>query len=120
MDIYAPIAHRLGDGQVARRVGGPRVQASSPEDYRELTAQMENGEQPTKRFSMESRRSFQDKMQEAEVPFARIEGRVKRLYSIWKKLHRQEIVLDQVLRSGSRANHHADEIRNCYAASRNP
>jgi GTP pyrophosphokinase len=35
-------------------------------------------------------------MNEAEVPFVLVEGRVKRLYSIWKKLRRQKIGIDQV------------------------
>ncbi len=59
---------------------------------------------------------IQDKMQEAEVPFARIEGRVKRLYSIWKKLHRQEIVLDQVYDLVAARIITPNEIRHCYGA----
>src|SRR5919205_1597519 len=44
----------------------------------------------------EKRRRIEEKMREAGVPFISVEGRVKRLYSIWKKLKRQKIGLDQV------------------------
>src|SRR5690606_6090147 len=37
-----------------------------------------------------------ERLKETEVPFVEIEGRVKRLYSLWKKLKKQKITIDQV------------------------
>jgi len=50
------------------------------------------------------------------VPFVRVEGRVKRLYSIWKKLKRQKIELDQVYDLVAARIVTPDEVRHCYAA----
>jgi GTP pyrophosphokinase len=55
-------------------------------------------------------------MRESEIPFVRIEGRVKRLYSIWKKLGAQEIDLDQVYDLVAARVITPNEIRHCYAA----
>ena len=55
-------------------------------------------------------------MNEAEVPFVLVEGRVKRLYSIWKKLRRQKISLDQVYDLVAARVITPNEIRHCYAA----
>src|SRR5260370_36763594 len=60
--------------------------------------------------------TIQEKMQETGVPFVRIEGRVKRLYSIWKKLGRQEIELDQVYDLVAARVITANEILDCYTA----
>src|SRR5205814_1746327 len=56
------------------------------------------------------------KMTEAEVPFVRVEGRVKRLYSIWKKLKSQKIELDQVYDLVAARVITPNEVRHCYAA----
>jgi GTP pyrophosphokinase len=50
------------------------------------------------------------------VPFVRVEGRVKRLYSIWKKLKRQKIDLDQVYDLVAARVITPNEVRHCYAA----
>src|SRR3989454_7385699 len=116
MDIYAPIAHRLGMGRLRGELEALAFKHLHPEDYRELTAQMEKRRAANEAFLDGVTSIIQDKMQEAEVPFARIEGRVKRLYSIWKKLHRQEIVLDQVYDLVAARIITPNEIRHCYGA----
>src|SRR5256885_10187215 len=116
MDIYAPIAHRLGMGRLRGELEDLAFKHLHPEEYRDLTAQMEKRRAANEAFLDGVTSIIQDKMQEAEVPFARIEGRVKRLYSIWKKLHRQEIVLDQVYDLVAARIITPNEIRHCYGA----
>jgi GTP pyrophosphokinase len=55
-------------------------------------------------------------MQEAEVPYVLIEGRVKRLYSIWKNSARKKIELDQVYDLVAARIITPNEVRYCYAA----
>jgi GTP pyrophosphokinase len=50
------------------------------------------------------------------VPFISVEGRVKRLYSIWKKQKRQKIELDQVYDLVAARVILPNEVRYCYAA----
>src|SRR2546421_7268808 len=116
MDIYAPIAHRLGMGKLRSELEDLAFQHLHPEDYRELTAQLEKRRPINEAFLKEVTASIEEKMHEAEVPYVRIEGRIKRLYSIWKKLRRQKIDLDQVYDLVAARVITPNEVRHCYAA----
>src|SRR6267378_5147521 len=116
MDIYAPIAHRLGMGKLRGELEDLAFKNLHEEDYRDLTAQMEKRRAANEAFLNDVTSTIQQKMQETGVPFVRIEGRVKRLYSIWKKLGRQEIDLDQVYDLVAARVITPDEIRDCYGA----
>src|SRR3984893_12732243 len=116
MDIYAPIAHRLGMGKLRGELEDLAFKNLHPEDYRDLTAQMEKRRAANEAFLNDVTATIQQKMEEADVPFVRIEGRVKRLYSIWKKLGRQEIDLDQVYDLVAARVITPNEIRHCYGA----
>ena len=116
MDIYAPIAHRLGMGKLRGELEDLAFKNLHPDDYRELTAQLEKRRAANEAFLNDVTATIEQKMREAEVPFVRIEGRVKRLYSIWKKLNAQKIDLDQVYDLVAVRVITPNELRHCYAA----
>src|SRR5918992_2098022 len=96
LDIFAPIAHRLGMGRLRGELEDLAFRNLHPDDYREITAQLEKRRAANEAFLNDVTATIEAKMREADVPFVRIEGRVKRIYSIWKKLQAQAIDLDQV------------------------
>ena len=116
MDIYAPIAHRLGMGKLRGELEDLAFKNLHPDDYRELTAALEKRRAANEAFLSEVTSTIESQMREADVPFVRIEGRVKRLFSIWKKLGVQKIDLDQVYDLVAARVITANEIRHCYAA----
>src|SRR5512132_1475785 len=116
MDIFAPIAHRLGMGKLRGELEDLAFKNLHPEDYRELTAQLEKRRAANEAFLSDVTATIEEKMREADVPFVRIEGRVKRLYSIWKKLAAQEIDLGQVYDLVAARVITPNEIRHCYGA----
>jgi GTP diphosphokinase / guanosine-3',5'-bis(diphosphate) 3'-diphosphatase len=116
MDIYAPIAHRLGMGKLRGELEALAFRNLHPEDYREITAQLEKRRAANEAFLNDITSSIEAKMREAEVPFMRIEGRVKRLYSIWKKLRAQEIDIGQVYDLVAARVITPNDIRHCYGA----
>src|SRR5882762_1090007 len=116
MDIFAPIAHRLGMGKLRGELEDLAFQHLHAEDYRELAAQLEKRRPENEKFLAGVTRRIEDKMTEAGIPFVSVEGRVKRLYSIWKKLRRQKINLDQVYDMVAARVVTPNEIRHCYAA----
>src|SRR5438034_3350598 len=116
MEIFAPIAHRLGMGKLRGELEDLAFRHLHPEDYRELAEQLEKRRAENEAFLNGVTELIQEKMNEAEVPFVRVEGRVKRLYSIWKKLRRQKIILDQVYDLVAARVITPNEIRHCYAA----
>jgi GTP pyrophosphokinase len=117
MDIYAPIAHRLGMGKVRGELEDLSFKYLHSEDYHDLEKQLEERRKENEEFLNGVTQSIEEKMNENEVPHVQIEGRVKRLYSIWKKLKRQKITLEQVYDLVAvRIITPNDEIRHCYAA----
>src|SRR5260370_17907732 len=116
MDIYAPIAHRLGMGKLRGELEDLAFKNLHAEDYRELTAQLEKRRAANEAFLNDVTSTIEQEMNKADVPFQRIEGRVKRLYSIWKKLQTQTIDLDQVYDLVAARVITPNEIRHCYPA----
>jgi len=116
MEIFAPIAHRLGMGKLRGELEDLAFRHLHPEDYRELAEQLEKRRAENEAFLSGVTERIEAKMNEAEVPFVRVEGRVKRLYSIWKKLKSQKIELDQVYDLVAARVITPNEVRHCYAA----
>src|SRR3977135_3458309 len=116
MEIFAPIAHRLGMGKLRGELEDLAFRHLHPEDYRELSEQLEKRRAENEAFLGGVTERIEAKMNEAEVPLVRIEGRVKRLYSIWKKLRSQKIELDQVYDLVAVRVITPNEVRHCYAA----
>jgi GTP diphosphokinase / guanosine-3',5'-bis(diphosphate) 3'-diphosphatase len=116
MEIFAPIAHRLGMGKLRGELEDLAFRHLYPDDYRELAEQLEKRRVENEAFLKGVTSRIEEKMREAEVPFVSVDGRVKRLYSIWKKLRRQKISLDQVYDLVAARVITPNEIRHCYAA----
>ncbi len=116
MEIFAPIAHRLGMGKLRGELEDLAFRHLHPDDYRELAEQLEKRRPENEAFLKGVTAKIEEKMREAEVPFVSVDGRVKRLYSIWKKLRRQRISLDQVYDLVAARIITPNEIRHCYAA----
>ncbi|MBC7931119.1 MAG: bifunctional (p)ppGpp synthetase/guanosine-3',5'-bis(diphosphate) 3'-pyrophosphohydrolase [Rubrivivax sp.] len=116
LDIFAPIAHRLGMGRLRGELEDLAFKHLHPEEYRGLAEQLELRSKEHEAFLREMTALVEEKMREAGVPFISIEGRVKRLYSISKKLKRQKITLDQVYDLIAARIITPNEARYCYAA----
>src|SRR5918912_964134 len=116
LDIFAPIAHRLGMGRLRGELEDLAFKHLHPEEYRELAEQLERRRKEHETFLRDVTARIEEKMREADVPLVSVEGRVKRLYSIHKKLKRQKITLDQVYDLIAARIITPDESRYCYAA----
>jgi GTP pyrophosphokinase len=60
--------------------------------------------------------TIQTRLAENEVPFVEVEGRVKRLYSLWKKLKKQKLMIDQVYDLIAARVITSNGRKNCYLA----
>ncbi len=96
LDVYAPIAHRLGMSKIRAELEDLAFQSIDPDGYKLLKEQVESHRASTEAFLEEVKARIAERLTENHVPFIRIEGRIKRLYSIHLKLQRQKIPLDKV------------------------
>ena len=95
IDIYAPLAGRLGMSKIKNELEDLSFQYLEPEAYQELLAKVEERRKEATAFIEKVRNVVGEKLKAAGLD-AQIEGRIKRLYSIHQKLHRQKIEIDQV------------------------
>ncbi len=114
LEIYAPIAHRLGMGKVRGELEDLAFSHLEPEAFEDLKRTIESRRKVSDEFLAEVRAQVEGKMREMNIP-ARVEGRVKRLYSIWQKLRRQQIPIEQVYDLLA-VRIVTDNVKNCYGA----
>ena len=96
LDIYAPIANRLGMSKIKNELEELAFRHLEPNSFETLRAWVEKRRRATEQTVAALRQTLETKLGEAQVPVVVIEGRIKRLFSIRQKLKRQKIGLDQV------------------------
>jgi len=95
LDIYAPIAHRLGMGKIRGELEDLGFRYVDPIGYQQVHDAVEVRRKAGEAFLARVEAIFRDKLKEAGIT-ATVESRIKRLYSIHKKLQRQHITVEQV------------------------
>jgi GTP pyrophosphokinase len=114
IEIYAPIAHRLGMGKVRGELEDLAFQYLEPDAYKEITGAIEMRRHSNEEFLGEVRRTVEAELRREAIP-ARIDGRVKRPYSVFQKMRRQKIGIDEVY-DLTALRIVTDSVKNCYAA----
>jgi GTP diphosphokinase / guanosine-3',5'-bis(diphosphate) 3'-diphosphatase len=115
LDIYAPIANRLGMSKVKNELEELSFKYLEPKAYEGLRARVEAKRKTAEAVIDELTRTISARLQSAQVPVIKLDGRIKRLYSIHLKLKRQKIDLERVydfvaLRVITQS------VKDCYAA----
>jgi guanosine-3',5'-bis(diphosphate) 3'-pyrophosphohydrolase len=115
LDIYAPIANRLGMSKVKNELEELSFKYLEPSYYETLRARVEARRRSTEAILAELKGTLAAKLDEAQVPVVRIEGRTKRLFSIAQKLKKQRIELEQVYDFAA-LRVITTSVKDCYAA----
>src|SRR5438309_1245811 len=95
LEIYAPIAHRLGMGKIRGELEDLGFRFLDPLGYEQVEKSVNARRKQGEVFLGKMQQIITDKLKEAGIQ-ARVESRIKRLYSIHKKLQKQRIAVDQV------------------------
>jgi guanosine-3',5'-bis(diphosphate) 3'-pyrophosphohydrolase len=95
LDIYAPIAHRLGMGKIRGELEDLGFRYLDPISYQQVSESVEAKRKEGEKFLGRVQQFLKDKLKETGIN-ARVESRIKRVYSIHKKLQRQHISVEQV------------------------
>jgi GTP diphosphokinase / guanosine-3',5'-bis(diphosphate) 3'-diphosphatase len=95
LEIYAPIAHRLGMGKIRGELEDLGFRFLDPLGYEQVENAVNARRKQGEAFLGKVQQIITDKLKEAGIQ-AHVESRIKRLYSIHKKLQRQRISVDQV------------------------
>jgi GTP pyrophosphokinase len=114
MEIYAPLAERLGIWQIKWELEDLAFKALEPERFRELATLLDTRRKSRESFIDRSIEELRPKLEAAGI-HADIEGRPKHIYSIWKKMQRKSAEFGEIYDVYA-IRLLVDDVRDCYAA----
>ena len=94
-DIYAPLAHRLGMGKVRGELEDLAFRYTDPVSYEKVSEAVEARRIEGEQFLRGVEETLVEQLRENGIE-ARVEWRIKRLYSIFQKIERSKVSFDQV------------------------
>ena len=95
MDIYAPLAHRLGMQKIKWELEDNALQYLDPEGYKELTTFLQSHQEEAERFMETIRSRISERLSAVGISCS-ISGRIKHVYSIYRKMKEQHKTLDEL------------------------
>ena len=95
LDIYAPLAHRLGMGKVRGELEDLAFRYTDPVSYGQVAEAVEARRVEGEQFLTGVEDAIVEQLREHNIQ-ARVEWRIKRLYSIHQKLQKSQVSVDQV------------------------
>ena len=114
MEIYAPIAHRLGISKIKVELDDLSLKYLEPEVYYELVEKIALRKSEREQFVQGIVKDVREQMDKAGIK-AEIDGRAKHFFSIYKKMVNQEKTLDQIYDLFA-VRIIVDTVKDCYAA----
>jgi GTP pyrophosphokinase len=114
LDIYAPVANRLGMGLIRGELEDLAFRYLETDAFFELQKKVASKQSAFDKFLLEVQDSIREKMVESGIP-AEVQGRIKRIYSLHLKIQKQQRMLDQVYDLLA-VRVITDTVKNCYAA----
>ncbi len=95
MQVYAPLAHRLGMQRIKQELENLSLQYLDPIGYAEVQRHIEEKYGQNLNFIEHIRATVDEKMRENQIHFT-LEGRIKSVYSIYRKMYNQDKSFDQI------------------------
>ncbi len=97
MEIYAPIAHRLGMQRMKWELEDTSLKYLDPVAYNEIEASLASKREEYEAFLARVTKQIEDRLNEMQIPYHRVYGRMKHPYSIYRKMYAQSKTMDEVL-----------------------
>ena len=112
MDIYAPIANRLGISWVKVELEDLSFRYLNPQTYADLSSRIQLKKQERERAVQETREIIETKLVEHGI-VGEVSGRSKHLYSIWRKMEKRSVDFDEIY-DLTAFRVLVDSIKDCY------
>jgi GTP pyrophosphokinase len=113
LEIYAPIANRLGMGRLKNELEDLSFRHMHPREFEELQRAVNEKLSVSGELTERVKSTLESKLKENEIS-GDVYGRVKSMYSIWSKMRRQEIDIGQ-LYDYLAFRIIASSVKDCYA-----
>ena len=113
-EVYAPLANRLGVWQVKWELEDLAFRYLQPGDYKLVAAALKVRRSEREHYIEELKSLLQGELHAAGIE-ARIEGRPKHIYSIWRKMQAKHLAFEQLMDIRA-ARVLVNSVSECYAA----
>ena len=114
IDIYAPLANRLGIGWIKTELEDLSFEFMNPDVYKDIVSKVQKKQEERSVYIEEVKSIILEKLMDNNLK-DRVEGRPKHIYSIYQKMKRQNIDFDQVY-DLTAFRIILDNIKECYEA----
>jgi len=112
--VYAPLANRLGVWQVKWELEDLSLRYLEPEEYQRIAKLLDGRRVERERFISEVIATLDEKFAETGIR-ADVSGRPKHIYSIWRKMQRKNLDIEQIFDLRA-VRVLVNDIASCYAA----
>ena len=113
-NIYAPLANRLGIGQLKWELEDLAFRYLHPDTYKQIAKQLDEKRLDRERYIREFVQSLRDALAEAGVE-AEVYGRPKHIYSIWRKMQKKHLEFNELFDVRA-VRVVTKRLQDCYAA----
>lgn len=113
-DIYAPLAHRLGIGHLKWELEDLSFRYIEPDTYKRVAKMLDEKRVDREQYMERAIAAIKGALHEQGID-AKIDGRVKHIYSIWRKMQRKAIDFSQIYDIRA-VRVMVAEVKDCYAA----
>lgn len=114
MDIYAPLANRLGINWMKMLLEDLSFKYLYPEEYNELSRRVVKTKESRDRYTEEVKNILQRELEKSSIK-GQVEGRAKHFFSIYKKMQEQHLNFDEVYDLiAFRLILDSDNVKSCY------
>ena len=114
LEIYAPIAHRIGMNNVYRELEDRSFKVLYPTRYRELRTALKKNRGSQKRLLNKIKRTLEKKLVDQGIP-SYVEGREKHIYSVYRKMKQNNRSFEEIM-DVCAFKVIVDNADNCYKA----
>ena len=113
-NIYAPLANRLGIGQLKWEIEDYAFRYQQPDTYKQIAKQLSERRIVREQYIREFVDDLHQEMQASNIN-AEVSGRPKHIYSIWRKMQKKSLAFDELFDVRA-VRIIADQLQDCYAA----
>jgi GTP pyrophosphokinase len=114
LDIFAPLANRLGIARIKWELEDLALRFLEPEIYKRLARSLEERRIERERYIATVVQRLQAELQKAGIE-GEVSGRVKHIYSIWRKMQRKQLPFEQIFDVRA-VRIMVNSVADCYAA----
>ncbi|EJL6390761.1 GTP diphosphokinase [Vibrio vulnificus] len=113
-NIYAPLANRLGIGQLKWEIEDYAFRYQQPDTYKQIAKQLSERRIVREQYIKDFVDDLSQEMKECGIN-AEVSGRPKHIYSIWRKMQKKSLEFDELFDVRA-VRIIADKLQDCYAA----